>query len=49
MMIEVLNAGLKEVKEEFKAEEIAAVVNSKPATGLYAQGRSGRGGYKGHG
>ena len=44
MTIEALKAGLKEAKEEFKAEEIAAVVNSKPATGLYAQGCSGRGG-----
>ena len=44
MTIETLEAGLKEAEEEFKAEEMAAVVDSKSAAGLYAQGGRGRGG-----
>jgi uncharacterized membrane protein YgcG len=50
MTIEALEAGLKEAEEELKAEDISdAVVDSKSATGLYAQGRGGRGGYRGRG
>jgi len=49
MTIEALKAGLKEAEEEFKAEEMVAVVDSKSATGLYVQGRGGHGGYRGRG
>jgi len=40
---------LKETEEENKVEAAAAVVDSKPRTGLYAHGRGGRGGRRGHG
>jgi hypothetical protein len=50
MTVEALEAGLKEAKEEFEAEDLTdTVVDSKSATGLYAQGPGGREGYRGRG
>jgi len=50
MMIEALEAELKESEENLKAEEMSdAAVDSKSTTGLHTQGRRGRGGYRGCG